>query len=486
MPKEQIEGWVNIPFKDRPFSIPKSHFESFSHLKVKETVGGDWSVKELEEYSNIQNPRIELILLSKGNMQQRNAVFHLSQISQIEEVKHSQELQMYIEVLEQKLAIMDGPEPNWSTFQRILRLCPNSQLEANVGKIVEEALDGDLFWMAKCSLTFGARLATMRALFAHKYTNDAISAADFVGFPAARSLMLNSIGSFTLYFQPFFLINAPKLGGYSTNRAHATFIYQPNTEIKDQPNTWRSALETLKPFYAGDNAFRAQSNSVFGIESRNICLNWWTNQISDLLWRISSLTRFADESNTYSSSKHFGAVLTLERIFITTVEIMRFRNTDNVICKNLLFELLDLLEGGGMGSYEVNLSVKRQRKIWEQIKSDLPNEFVDIISSRICGAFEAVEGIDAGFWIPSARTESGNILIEKKSGLGKEEIAIDLARGHYLRILRDSHHGFKGIVNDPRKLSYLANHTGSLDERLPDLALWYLIRLLHNPKTLVR
>jgi hypothetical protein len=485
MLEEPIEGWVALPLGDRPSFIPKSRFETFPELKVLGSSDGDWSIKNMEEYSHTQKPRVEIFLLAEGKTITRNGIAQLSRLSPLEEVTSSQELERFAELLERNLRLMEGPEPIWSAFVRKLRLCLDSQLESTVLGIVAEANDRDLFWLAICSPTLGARLATMRALFAHKYTNEAITATDFSGFEAANALMLNSIGSFTLYFHPFFLINAPKVGGYATNRVNVTFIYQPETEIQDQPNTWTDALEIFKPHYAGSGTLSARTSSNFDIDSRNICLNWWTTRISDVLWRISSLNRFADKSNTYSASKHLGAVLTLERIFITAVEIMRLKSKDDVIRKNLLFELLDLLEGNGMGTYEVNLSVKRQKDIWETIKSELPTELVNMITSHISGAFEALEALDADFWIPAARTKGGNIWIEKKSGLGKEEIAIDRARGEYLRVLRNSHHGFSVIAHNPRSLSYLANHRGSLDDRLPDLALWYLIRILHNPKWLV-
>jgi len=38
---------------------------------------------------------------------------------------------------------------------------------------------------------------------------------------------------------------------------------------------------------------------------------------------------------------------------------------------------------------------------------------------------------------------------------------MDRARGEYLHLLRDTHHGFRQIVNNRRDLSYLAAFTGS-------------------------
>jgi hypothetical protein len=214
-------------------------------------------------------------------------------------------------------------------------------------------------------------------------------------------------------------------------------------------------------------------------------LRWWTEQLSQLLWLVTNPTRFVDETGTYSPSEHLGTVLTVERIFVTAVEIMRLRTKDEVLRKILLFQLLDLLEGHGMGNFVGNLHHDKQRALWLAMKPGLPEPVICAIEPVIDGAFQALSSIEEGFWRPSGRTAEGYLLINKKEGAGQEAIEINRARGEYIKVLRNSHHGFKDIANNPRNLSYLASHTGSLDDRLADLAWWYLIRIMNNPESLI-
>ncbi|MBI3429049.1 MAG: hypothetical protein HY050_03120, partial [Actinobacteria bacterium] len=311
-------------------------------------------------------------------------------------------------------------------------------------------------------------------------------ANDFAGFPAARALMANLASGFTMYFSPLLLLDSPWVGGALAARPNATIIQLLTEPQPGRPRAWTDQLDSFKPPYAGSAIWSGLATPIENLETREQILRWWASRISELLWIVSDPTRHVDRNGVYEPSIQFGVALTLERIFVTAVEVMCLKTKDEFIRKILLFDFLDLLQGLGMGNYERNLSHTTQHELWVLLKQTLPENVSRTFSPIIDGAFDALLQLDSGFWSAASRTPNNELLIRRKTGIGQDPISLDRARAQYVRVLRNSTHGFSDLANNPRNLSYLANHTAELDNKLPDLVWWYLIRILSNPMEISR
>jgi hypothetical protein len=60
--------------------------------------------------------------------------------------------------------------------------------------------------------------------------------------------------------------------------------------------------------------------------------------------------------------------------------------------------------------------------------------------------------------------------------------SLDTAVADYLRLIRNSHHSFTEMANDPSRLSILISHQAGLPDAISDIALLHLLRFLVHPR----
>lgn len=485
MTQDASGGWIRIPADLRPNAIPKARFEEFPNLQVRENGDGSWSIKTVESYRNLLKPGIRLTLIARGLQFNRAGTERLNHLTPLAQSTPRETLDAMAFLRQRQADLREDPEPMWSRFAGEVTLAVDSELESKLNELQSVGDATDSLWLAEVDPVLSRRFAFMRALFAQKYTKDALNPIDFGGFPAARELMMNSSSSFPVFFLPFLLLNAPWVGGYMAMRPNAAIIRLLTNTVAGRTASWTDQLDSFVPLYAGSAQPFGLGIRGEDLGTRESLLKWWTIQISKLLWIISDMTNFVNESNDYDPAQHFGATLSLERIFVTAVEIFRLKTKDEVLRKILLFDLLDLLDGNGLGNYVQNLSYDTQHDAWLLLKANLDEPIARSLSLIIENGFEALKNLGDDFWTTTNRGVDGSLAIERKDGHGVDTISLDRARGDFLRILRNSHHGFKKIAGKDRDLSFLASHTGALDNKLADLAWWFMIRLLSDPDVLL-
>ncbi|GEM_PF-4689557 len=482
MPASGEAGWVRIPADLRLPTMTKQMLEAFGGFQVKEMRDGSCLIKKQEDYLRSGKPRIDLLLLARGPGFESSGLARLRNLTPITQAITREKLEGSAELRKQQATWRTDDEPLWFRFGGELNICMDSDLESKLREFQLQGEDTDSLWLAEVDVLLSRRLAFMRAVFAQRHTREAVRVENFIGLLAASDLMANSSGSFTIYFHPLLLLNSPWVGGFTAMRTNATIIRLLTIPEPGRTNVWTDQLDSFQPSYAGSSSLFDLGLPAEDLETREQLLQWWSKHLSDLLLVISDPTRHVDGEGNYEPSSHLGSTLTIERIFVTAVEVMRLKTKDEVLRKILLFDFLDLLEGRGMGTYETNLSHVKQYKAWLRLKTTLPEPVARAFSSQVEGAFEALRQVENGFWLKSSRTPDGRLCINTKDGAGRREgISLDRARGEYIRVLRNSHHGFRKIAANPRDLSYLASHTGVLDNRLPDLVWWFLIRILADP-----
>lgn len=479
------DGWVRIPVDLQQTAIPRERFEEFPNLKVRENGDGSWSIKTVESYGNLAKPGIRLSLLARGSSFSSPGLERLNHLTPIAQSTPRETLEEMSSLRDRQAALREDPEPLWSRFRGELTLAHDADLREKLKVFQTEGEVTDSLWLAEVDPILSRRFAFMRALFAVRYSEDALRPADFGGFPAARELMMNSSSSFPLFFEPFLLLNTPWVGGYMATRPNAMIIRVLTNTEPGRSVSWTDQLDSFVPLYVGSAEPFGEGVRGEDFETREVFLKWWISKVSKLLWIISDMTNFVDNSGNYDPAQHFGATLTLERIFVTAIEIFRLKTKDEVLRKILLFDLLDLLDGNGLGDYRTNLSYDTQRSAWLELKANLDEPIARTLSPVIENGFEALVTLGNNFWTTTNRGRDGSLIIDREDGNGSDAIKLDHARADYLRILRNSHHGFRRISGKIRDLSFLASHTGALDNKLADLVWWYLIRLLSKPEVLL-
>ena len=238
----------------------------------------------------------------------------------------------------------------------------------------------------------------MRVLFALRHAKESVVTDNFSGLHAAEELMFSSFTAFTIYFHPLLLLNSPWVSGFTAPRPDATLIRILTATEPGRPSGWTDQLDSFQPIWGGSaKGFNDEGlDSVLSgenLETREELLRWWTSRISDLVCIISDPTRHADREGSYEPSVHVGTTLTVERIFITAVEIMRLKTKGEVLRKILFFQLLDLLAGHGMGDYTKNLNYRTQYEEWARLRITLPEPVLKCLSPIIEGAFKALQSV---------------------------------------------------------------------------------------------
>lgn len=477
-------GWIRFPPDLFGTGTKPGFLADFADLRVRPNNDGSCEVVTLEEYQKTTRPSVRVILLARGTSFEDAGLNALATVPPLSEATPADQLDALRELRRQWLATRIDKEPEWSRFSGELQLAREEEVVELLRGFQAAGNPDDSLWLVTADQVLSRRLAVMRALFAARHAKEAWKGGStFEGFPAARALMTNTTSGFILYLLPALYYRTPWHVGTATFRAQATIVRVLAEPEPGRDTGWGSPLDAMAR-YAGQMQAPTFPPSVWAASEsqadREELLRWWAERVGALTAFLGDFSYFRDNTDSYSPSVHLGTVLTVERLFVTAVEMMRIRKQNEWLRKLLLFDVLDLLEGHGAGRFEQNLDLSRQRKEWTAAMNQLPGGVLRCLRPLIDGALAALEDLASSLWASSRR--SGNLVqIEKKSGQGTEGIGIDRSRAEYLRILRDAHHGYRKILSNPRDLSYLASFTGEVSERLPDLVWWYLLRLLLNP-----
>jgi hypothetical protein len=479
------DGWVRFEPDLLSTGLNIDLLKDVAHFEAEPQSDGSLLVATRERAIGSAAPGLQVTLLARGSAFEPSGLEALAGATPITASTDAGELAALREVRRSWLADVSEAEPLWARFTGEVQLAEDEALADLLVSVQEAGNESDSLWLVSSDPVLSFRFALMRGLLAARHTSEAWTVAS-AGFPAARFMMTNSTSTFPLYLLPSIIFRAPYVTGWAAMRPYATLVRLQSDSEPGRPVTWGSPLDS----YSGGMYRRAGMPpspwpTSESLADREFFLNWWTDRISRLLRLAGDPACFVDDAGNYSPNKHFGAILTLERLMVTAVEIIRLRRHGEFLRTLLLFDFLDLLEGHGMGTYEQNLHLTKQAALWNDLVPSLPNEVKRCVRPLVDGGFEALLKVDDGLWA-SSRRRGAFVVVDKKSGAGSEDIGIDRARGEYLRILRDAHHGYRKIVNNPRDLSYLTMFDASLSERLPDLVWWYLMRLLEDPEPFMR
>jgi hypothetical protein len=472
-----------------PNRLNREVLERFAGIHIRNDSDGAIQITTQEHYRRTAGPQIDVALLARGNQFIEDGLRRIDRLTPITVSTPAAHLQAMRESRDAYVQQQSDSQPFWARFVGEVQLADDNRLVETLRNVQSaEGAAGASLWVLNADPLFSQRLSMMRGFFAARHAHEAWATNDgqaSEGFPAARALMMNSTASFARFLQPPFLYGSPWVWAAVTARIHATFVQVFDSPEMGRDLGWGSPLDPYKGrMYEGVGVPTPPREPIETQETREQFMAWWTEKTEGLLNLLADFTRYRDEQGNYRPELHFGTVLTVERLFVSALELMRLKTQGEMVRILLLFDVLDLLDGHGLGNHEKNLHYTRQHTDWTVLRQTLPPAVDRCLSELIEGGFEALLEVDQTLWARS-RIQDATLLVARKNGQGQEGVGLDRARGEYLHILRDAHHGFRKLVNNRRDLSYLACFTGALSARLPDLVWWYLIRLLNKPEVLV-
>ena len=462
---------------------------SFADLRVRTEADGSWRILTEEQYRHRTAPRLETVLLARGTSFQPGATQHLASLQPLSEIVEAQELNVLRALRARSVSTRKTPQPVWANFVGETQLAPDDELPARLYEVQQAGSRSDSLWLVRSPPVLLHRLALMRGFFSARHGHDAWDQRTrSQGFPACQALMMNSNAGFMLYLLPPLLYGSPWTCGSAANRTNGGVVRLLANPEPGRSVDWGSPLDSAGAgrLYEGPGVPAQPREPAESQDDREEFFCWWAEHVAELLQVLSDFSSYRDGVvGDYDPARHLGTVLTAERLFVSAVESMRLRTVAELVRKLLLFDVLDLLDGQGMGDHEENLHHTRQLQAWEELEATLPKGVQHCVSPLITGAFEALRSVEDTIWASSRRI-GDDLAVDRKKGNGQDLVTMDRARGEYIRILRDTHHGYGKLMANKRDLSYLAAFTGELSNALPDLVWWYLIRLVSRPQELLR
>jgi hypothetical protein len=382
-------AWVRLPADLFATGTRPEFLAEFAGLHIRHNSDGSCDVVTHEAHKRTDPPRVTSVILARGTEFDDRGLDQLASVEPLTQSTSASELARLRDLRLRFTSRYPDPEPLWAKFAGQAQIADDEQLVDLLRQIQREGDNLDSLWLVKADPILSRRLAAMRALFAARHAREAWQGGrGFEGFPAARSLMANTTAGFILYILLPLLYRTPWFVGVATFRAHATLVRMFATPQPGRDIGWGSPLDTV--------AGHAKQMERAGVpappwepeesqEDREALFSWWADRVGVLMAFLSDFTIFRDEEGSYSPSAHLGTVLTVERLFVTAVEMMRIRTKNEWLRKLLFFDVLDLLEGQGVGTYEQNLHLTRQRKAWSEAREVLPISVVRCLRPLIDG-----------------------------------------------------------------------------------------------------
>jgi len=210
-------------------------------------------------------------------------------------------------------------------------------------------------------------------------------------------------------------------------------------------------------------------------------LRWWITRANDVWDTIMDPARYRNDDGSYDARTHFGALLSLERLFACVQGVLVGTAREEFSRMMYLFEALELLGGLGYGTYASTLDyVEVTRKLGTWYRS-LPQGVQRLALPRCVYGALSLQRLSAGFW----RTPSDEPVRVPDGVGGSKAVPRNQAVAAYVRAVRKGAHSLRiALAERPDDISLLAQHDGNIPHGLPELAFHHLLRVLMEPNRL--
>jgi hypothetical protein len=377
----------------------------------------------------------------------------------------------------------------WSAFQLLVTTAPDQIFPKQVEELyraIAPTLSDCSLWACAIDPKLQSRLAGARALFASSEATELFDRDSFDGFQAARGLFSDLVTGMGSYINPALLALSPYVIGCMGYRIGGMVIVLFGKPIFGLESV--QGPELLQLFaptrYMSGVSEDALPEPEIPPDVLARFLGWWIERLNDLFSQALDVSSFQDSHGDYDSPRHFGFLLSLEKLFACVQGTLAYTGRNEFIRKLLFFDALDIMEGFRQGPYQKLLKRKHLMDVVDTLKEHTPPEVQAVLLPRFENAVTSLDVVAAGFYLHERISPEGMTVPTKSGRL--EVIGMDSALAEYVRLVRNSAHSFSQVVGNPRNVALLASHTGELPPEIADLGFLHLVHMLVKPEILFR
>jgi hypothetical protein len=335
-----------------------------------------------------------------------------------------------------------------------------------------------LCYLVEVDPAVGNRIAIARALLRATDSIADIESTPDLAFRSSRELFSDTTLGFEAYLDPLFTCLAPFVWGFSVGRPGALLVFMFGTLQLGRASRATALLDHHLP--TGQSAPIRNPSGDVGAGAQAVALDWWVNRLGALFSTTADPGNYL-ESGEVSIARMVERMLTLEQYF-RHCQSIAIHGNDTHVRRLIMFNALDMLEGlNPKLAWKQLTQLQRAQATLEDLELALPADAKDLLLPRARAAVAALREVASGFYIPS-QVKDGNLHLKLRSG-AVEKLDLSSAVSAWLRVIRNSHHGFDKRPSE-RERALMAAHDGSIPGELPDLAWLYLLQLLAHPELL--
>lgn len=375
----------------------------------------------------------------------------------------------------------------WNAVSLATLTSPESQLAANVRECLEGGLLTDFpdasVHLVRVGDEVPMRFVAVRALLQAEEDPDLWKDPQlFQGFKSAVGLLDNTLVGWRPYFGVYLLALSPWVLGIPTARVGAVIVYLFGVPVNG------TVGDAVEPIHLAAPHGRTATTMVAQVTPSEIeaGLAWWTESLNRVVAEMLDPCNFVGDGDRYRLVDHLQALLTLEHAFLT-VHTLLAADRDKHARRLAMFAALDTLEGLHVAlTFEKMTRLGFARRTLESLENRLPSGAGAVLLPKARQAVTGLEKLQSGFFL---RSRVADRALRRPDKSGKEAtIPLEAAASEYLRMLRNSGHGFSrgDRAASARDEALLVSHTGELPEEVLDLPYLYLLHVMANPALLRR
>lgn len=298
-------------------------------------------------------------------------------------------------------------------------------------------------------------------------------------FGSASGLLHETVVGFDSYFSCLATSLSPDLWAVPAGRVGGIILYVFGGLVEGQKSHTLDPIRLLSP---GHGATAALPLTEIPPESYAAAVRWWTGQLNRVFSYITEPANYLKDG-LFSPQMAFEKVLTLEQLFRNCQSIAT-NTRDQHARRIVMFNSLDSLPGLVPSmKWEVAANASRSEVALARLEEAIPAEIQPVLLPRARSAIAALRELEGGFFQKS-RVAHAAIQLPHKGG-GDTRIPLGTAATEWLRVIRNSQHGFDK-EQTPRDRALLTAHDGHIPAAIADLAWLHLLNIVTFPEKLFR
>lgn len=337
--------------------------------------------------------------------------------------------------------------------------------------------DADMF-LVKVDPGFYGRLSVPRALLRNLVEKPSEDPSHLT-FQTSQQIIADTYIGMVPFIECLLTSLSPYVWGISVGRAGGVIVITFGMPIRGRREIPGSLLD-LSAKAATANPAPAWKPAT---ERRDFerAIEWWMSRL-DLLFSHLTEPRNCAQDGVYDPRTAHERIITAVQIFRSCHMLATTR--DQHTRQLLLYNVLDQLAGlNAKADWQATTKGKSVSDRLAQISFRMPTDVRRVLLPRAVAAAEALRRLAEGFFAPELVNDDG-ILLPDSSG-GQVRTSLENATSEWLRVMRNSAHGFEKQIKD-RQRTLLAAHNADIPAELPDLAWLHLLHLLCYPEQVAR